>query len=191
MTTDDTKALLQRLRYYGDNDRDAAALLIERQAAQIRSLKTLLDGADARNVRDGASIFRLQEQAADVQGERDANAILTAEVERLQGELKARHQRQHDAEALAGEYLMQRDDARAKLSARSTTEAGWVLQEVRFDEAGIPFSYREPELPRAWCVSRDLTGCAAGKDGDCTHGQCPQLRDGEPRASGRHCPLDA
>ncbi|HEU6454004.1 MAG TPA: hypothetical protein VN201_00915 [Roseateles sp.] len=36
-----------------------------------------------------------------------------------------------------------------------------------------------------------LTGCAAGKDGDCTHSQCPQLRDGEPKATGRHCPLDA
>lgn len=36
-----------------------------------------------------------------------------------------------------------------------------------------------------------LTGCAAGKDGDCAHSQCPQLRDGEPKATGRHCPLDA
>lgn len=38
---------------------------------------------------------------------------------------------------------------------------------------------------------RDLTGCAAGKDGECAHSQCPQLRDGEPSATGRHCPLDA
>jgi hypothetical protein len=36
-----------------------------------------------------------------------------------------------------------------------------------------------------------LLGCHAGKDGDCTHRQCPQLRDGEPSATGRHCPLDA
>lgn len=60
MTADDIKALLQRLRHYGDNDRDAACALIEK----------------------------------------------------LQSELKARQQRQHDAEALAGEYLIQRDDAR-------------------------------------------------------------------------------
>ena len=32
--------------------------------------------------------------------------------------------------------------------------------------------------------------CAAGKDGDCFHNQCPQIRDGEPSKSGRHCPLD-
>jgi hypothetical protein len=36
-----------------------------------------------------------------------------------------------------------------------------------------------------------LTHCAAGRDGECGHAQCPQLRDGEPAKSGRHCPLDA
>ena len=34
------------------------------------------------------------------------------------------------------------------------------------------------------------TDCRAGKDGDCTWKQCPQLSDGEPRKTGRHCPLD-
>ena len=32
--------------------------------------------------------------------------------------------------------------------------------------------------------------CHANRDGDCTDARCPQLRDGEPAASGRHCPLD-
>lgn len=32
--------------------------------------------------------------------------------------------------------------------------------------------------------------CHADRDGDCRHADCPQLRDGEPRATGRHCPLD-
>lgn len=35
-----------------------------------------------------------------------------------------------------------------------------------------------------------LTRCAAGRDGECGHAQCPQLRDGEPAKSGRHCPFD-
>lgn len=35
-----------------------------------------------------------------------------------------------------------------------------------------------------------LTRCAAGRDGECAHAQCPQLRDGEPAKTGRHCPLD-
>jgi hypothetical protein len=32
--------------------------------------------------------------------------------------------------------------------------------------------------------------CHAQRDGDCIWGQCPQIRDGEPERSGRHCPLD-
>ena len=32
--------------------------------------------------------------------------------------------------------------------------------------------------------------CHAGKDGDCTWKNCPQIKDGEPQKSGRHCPLD-
>lgn len=35
-----------------------------------------------------------------------------------------------------------------------------------------------------------LTSCAAGSDGDCYHTECPQIRDGEPERSHRHCPLD-
>jgi len=38
--------------------------------------------------------------------------------------------------------------------------------------------------------TKQLTRCAADQDGDCSHAQCPQLRDGEPAKSGRHCPLD-
>ncbi len=37
---------------------------------------------------------------------------------------------------------------------------------------------------------RDLQRCAAARDGECNHAQCPQLRDGEPENSGRHCPID-
>lgn len=32
--------------------------------------------------------------------------------------------------------------------------------------------------------------CHAGQDGECNWPGCPQLRDGEPKATGRHCPLD-
>lgn len=39
-------------------------------------------------------------------------------------------------------------------------------------------------------VDRALTSCAAGRDGDCTHANCPQFHDKEPATTGRHCPLD-
>lgn len=34
------------------------------------------------------------------------------------------------------------------------------------------------------------TQCHSNNDGECSWSGCPQLRDGEPNASGRHCPLD-
>jgi len=37
---------------------------------------------------------------------------------------------------------------------------------------------------------KPLERCAAGRDGECNHPDCPQLRDNEPAASGRHCPID-
>lgn len=39
----------------------------------------------------------------------------------------------------------------------------------------------------AWLGTR---GCHADDDGDCEWRECPQLRDGEPAKSGRHCPYD-
>jgi protein gp37 len=35
-----------------------------------------------------------------------------------------------------------------------------------------------------------LERCHAARDGECMADSCPQLRDGEPHRSGRHCPLD-
>jgi len=32
--------------------------------------------------------------------------------------------------------------------------------------------------------------CHGASDGECFWGECPQLRDNEPAATGRHCPLD-
>lgn len=32
--------------------------------------------------------------------------------------------------------------------------------------------------------------CHAGRDGECTWDGCPQRRDKEPEATGRHCPMD-
>lgn len=48
----------------------------------------------------------------------------------------------------------------------------------------------QPAAPGDVAQVIPLNQCAADGDGDCEHAQCPQLRDGEPHASGRHCPLD-
>ena len=44
--------------------------------------------------------------------------------------------------------------------------------------------FADPTLGDPW------DGCHAAKDGECHWRSCPQLRDGEPAATGRHCPLD-
>ena len=38
--------------------------------------------------------------------------------------------------------------------------------------------------------SLSVRSCHAQQDGYCSWDRCPQRRDGEPTATGRHCPLD-
>lgn len=45
-------------------------------------------------------------------------------------------------------------------------------------------------LERGIDSAEPLLRCAAASDGECWHSQCPQIQDGEPQRSGRHCPLD-
>ena len=44
-------------------------------------------------------------------------------------------------------------------------------------------------VKRAMQLATPLTSCACDNDGECSHAQCPQLRDDEPARSGRSCPL--
>lgn len=37
---------------------------------------------------------------------------------------------------------------------------------------------------------RNANGCRADRDGECSWENCPQLAEGEPGKTGRHCPLD-
>lgn len=34
----------------------------------------------------------------------------------------------------------------------------------------------------------EYNGCKSNGDGECDWKSCPQIKDGEPEASGRHCP---
>lgn len=82
-----------------------------------------------------------------------------------------------------------RERPREKLDGGEAFDAdGWALWK-RPEALGLIQSVGSYK----WVVSglAPLTICAAGRDGECGHAQCPQLRDGEPRATGRHCPLDS
>ena len=57
------------------------------------------------------------------------------EIERLRNELRKSHEHQHEAEALAGHYLVQRDDARDALAAERERCAQVCDDEARLWEA--------------------------------------------------------
>jgi hypothetical protein len=54
------------------------------------------------------------------------------------------------------------------------------------DQHGIP-TLSEEEADTRY---RSGKYCHADRDGECHWKKCPQLKDGEPEKSGRHCPLD-
>lgn len=67
-------------------------------------------------------------------------------------------------------------------------------QEVALAEDGERF--REAREGKAQTIANreryeDRERCkAARSDGECWWAECPQLRDGEPAKTGRHCPID-
>jgi hypothetical protein len=64
-----------------------------------------------------------------------------------------------------------------RLHCLGLTRAGAPRHPLYVRGDAVPLPYR-PE------------SCHAGRDGDCNWAPCPQERDGEPAATGRHCPLD-
>lgn len=96
------------------------------EAAPVVTPLTLETAEEARKDRAHAEAYYRQAERLLTANEQ----TLHAEVERLKSELTARQQRQHDAEALAGEYLMQRDDARAKVTPAIRATIGKLLAEA-------------------------------------------------------------
>lgn len=60
---------------------------------------------------------------------------------------------------------------------------------ARTNGVDVPSSQILAAAVRAWARERSFL-CKANREGDCKSATCPQLRDGEPVKSGRHCPLD-
>jgi hypothetical protein len=90
--------------------------------------------------------------------------------------------------------LSQRDGRRpnwaiaSDLFATGSNSARQICLDAGIDPDGFTVERAAPAA--AGTLAKPLTSCAAGRDGECGHTQCPQLRDGEPAKSGRHCPLD-
>lgn len=58
------------------------------------------------------------------------------------------------------------------------------------EEAPAPLAADADPPERYDMQGRRMTRCQADDDGHCDWAGCPQLRDVEPKTSGRHCPLD-
>jgi hypothetical protein len=86
--------------------------------------------------------------------------------------------------------------ARAALEARPASDAGEPDPLLGMRLAKCPSCGEElsvwpaSDAGEPTYIEVRTTACHAGSDGDCSWSGCPQLRDGEPRATGRHCPLD-
>ena len=84
-----------------------------------------------------------------------------------------------------GQFTHPHNEQGARREARRW---GWVFAK---DEAWCSTDcLKRGTAPEQEPKERPLTYCAGGSDGECYHPGCPQLRDGEPEKSGRHCPLD-
>lgn len=72
-------------------------------------------------------------------------------------------------------------------AVRAIKEAGFTVKEDATPIVIVPEPAGVIMRPQ---FEKPLELCAAGRDGECHHKDCPQLRDNEPMATGRHCPID-
>lgn len=92
------------------------------------------------------------------------------------------------AVAAAAPILLAAERARVAAAIRVEAAAVGVYLETEGDRvygAGLRKAARIAET-----APEEPGRCKAHRDGECHWTGCPQVRDGEPRATGRHCPLD-
>lgn len=74
-------------------------------------------------------------------------------------------------------------------------EEGWFFYDETWSDANGPYdSETEAQVKlMEYCTIAlgDLAShCRGARDGECSWKHCPQIRDGEPHKTRRHCPLD-
>lgn len=129
-------------------------------------------GAHARTLERGFELFK-KHAVGEVMSLEDALATTTRELSTLRDEAaQLREEVTRLTRACEQEFasVQQLSDDNARLRD--------VLRAVEADKERRDWL----EKTRSWCH--------AGRDGDCGWKDCPQIRDGEPHKTGRHCPLD-
>ncbi|CNJ14637.1 phage-like protein [Yersinia aldovae] len=80
-----------------------------------------------------------------------------------------------------------KDIYKMAVGATAIRQAGFTVKEDATPIVIVPAPAGVIMRPQ---FDKPLERCAAGRDGECHHKDCPQLRDNEPMATGRHCPID-
>lgn len=106
------------------------------------------------------------------------------------------HLQETDGELANADYAPENPCFEERVKAIHGTLTGQIasrqLDPKDIDAPEAPKADPQPEAPkqRYSLSGRRMTRCQSDDDGYCDWKECPQLRDGEPANSSRHCPLD-
>lgn len=159
---------------------------LERQLNQTVAQSGVWAAAAGATDAKVAELEAALEQAKEVKGNLERqNAELRKDAERLDW-LDATNKRTNERYGTVYGWKFDINHNRAAL-----TDHNWPARSIREAiDAAMPTAADQKGKASIAQTEKPLTGCAANRDGECFHSQCPQLRDGEPMKSGRHCPLD-
>lgn len=95
---------------------------------------------------------------------------------------EVRATRERDNPAYGSVELLLHTSETSSTSVRITRAIAEILRDQLTD-------HLSPDIQDAQeSGDEDLGYCRSERDGDCNWSECPQLRDGEPKRSGRNCP---
>lgn len=199
---DDPGVLLRERAEAAESERDELrAALVEVQQGEASAIEAH-DALEVRLRDSMADADRLLAQRDELRAEVERLRATVARVEALLDHTEGarlepngypmRVVRAKDLERALG--VRQVDRLRAALAGEVAVDAPTNSEPVECCESG---SCEVCRPGRGGWLDHDAptssaggARCHAARDGECSWGACPQLRDGEPKATGRHCPID-
>ncbi|CNJ56177.1 Lar family restriction alleviation protein [Yersinia mollaretii] len=119
---------------------------------------------------------------------------LESQLEKVEAELSAANEKLSKAVVLPSSFSYEHDDLphsvavlKKRLVIKAIKAAGFTVEGEATPIVIAPAPTGVVMRPQ---FENPLERCAAARDGECHHKDCPQLRDNEPVATGRHCPID-
>lgn len=95
-------------------------------------------------------------------------------------------------ESNKGMTVTDEDVAHRMMWVMSLLQGRYIQKLSKVDSKSKVSSSRQIDLKNSIAeikAEQQITKCMSDRDGDCYHAQCPQLKDNEPKTTGRNCPL--